>query len=262
MQRRPGSTARQFVPTPGLQYKLIYLARRNPALTADEFPAAWRSHAQLAGSFATSLGKHFLSSRQCVKRPLENLPEAFRNEYDGSTILGMKSWDDLLAARYHPHSLDELQKDEERVFAGAVDDWTMAVEETAIVDGEPGDHVLLAFLAPARDAGDDFAGRSLALARDMAQAAPAATRIVWNRVVDPASAYRFAAVTECWFDSFDAAARAAADPQLVAALGQHGIADRDASVRLFACINPGRPLGTSDRPSTMDRNASHDGGGS
>ena len=250
MLRQPTENARRFTPTPGAKYKLIYLARRNPALKAEEFPQAWREHSQLASSFATSLGKHFLSSHQCVKDWAGGLNPAFENGYDGSTILGMKSWEDLLAARYHPHSLDELQKDEERVFAGPVDDWTMAVEENVIVDGEAGSHVLLAFIAPSPAINGDFAQRSLAAASTLAQAAPAATRIVWNKVVDPASAYDFAAVAECWFASADAARRAADDAQVVAALEQPGIADADQSVCLFARINLAKAT------SGMDRNTS------
>lgn len=237
MRLTPSTTARRFKPKQGAQYKLIYLARRNPSLTAEEFPDAWRSHAELAGQFAATLGKHFLGSRQCVKYRLAELPSLFDNHFDGATILSLKSWDDLLAARYHPHALDELQHDEGRVFAGPVDDWTMAVEETIIVDGAPGDHALLAFLAPGPTDSAEFASLSLAAAKRLVPFVPSATRILWNHVIDPAANYPFAAVLEVWFANCASASEAARDPRVIAALEQPDAADRHTSSHVFARLN-------------------------
>lgn len=231
----PSPTARAFTPRPGAMYKLAYLAQRSPALAADEFPQAWREHSQLARSFGTSLGKHFLSSRQCVKERASGIDASFDNDYDGSTILGMKSWEDLLAARYHPHALDELLEDEKRVFAGEVDDWTMAIEENVLKDGEATRNVLLSFLAPR--GGDDFAARSLAEARRISGLVPQASRIVWNEVVDPAKAYPFAALIEVWMPDLPAAIDAAGNSQIVSAIEQGAIADPANGARLFARIN-------------------------
>jgi len=242
--RTPTPTARAFQPKPGALYKLIYLAKRNPTLTAEEFPQAWREHSQLASSYGTSLGKHFLSSHQNVKDRAEDLDPSFANDYDGSTILGMKSWEDLLAARYHPHSLDELQEDEKRVFAGWVDDWTMAVEENVLVDGKPTGNVILSFLTPCDPA--DFAEKSLQAAQSLVALLPGASRIVWNRVVDPASAYPFAAVIEAWLPDATTAKIAASDSQIVPALEQSEIADPEQGARLLARLNLAKATSSTD----------------
>lgn len=231
----PSATARAFIPTPGAQYKLVYLARRSPTLAPEEFPQAWREHSQLASSFGTSLGKHFLSSHQCVKHRADGLATSFVNDYDGSTILGMKSWEDLLAARYHPHALDELLEDEKRVFAGPVDEWTMAVEEHVLRRGNPTTNVLLSFLTP-RDAAD-MAEKSRAAAAELPGLLPSASRIVWNRVIDPAMAYPFAAMIEAWFPDPDSAIAAAGNSQIVPAFEQADIADPSRGARLLARLN-------------------------
>lgn len=234
----PSPTALAFQPDPEKRYKLIYLARRNPALAAEEFPEAWRSHAALAGKFATSLGKHFLSSHQCVKDRNVGVSALLTNDYDGSTILAMKSWKDLLAARYHPHSLEELFEDEKRVFAGAVDDWTMAVEESVIVDGDATSHVLLSFVTPKKC--DAFNNASLTAAGLLPAAFPDAKRIVWNEVVDPARAYRFAAVIEVWFSNREQALAAASNDKALENLGQSTLASETDSVQLLARLNLAR----------------------
>ena len=247
IKRKPSGTALRFEPRPGAHYKLVYLAKRNQALKAEDFPAAWRAHSQLASSFATSLGKHFVSSHQCVTDLSARIDPSFANAFDGSTLLGMKSWADLLAARYHPHALDELQKDEARVFAGPVDDWTMAVEEHELRVGATGGHVLLSFLTPAPGADARlFLERSHAEAEGLPGLMSGASRIVWNRVVDPARSYPFAAVVEAWFPDAESAAHAAADSAIVAAFEQRAIADPAHGARLFARLNLAKLTGGKD----------------
>ncbi|GEM_PF-2551793 len=231
----PSATARAFAPSSGAQYKLAYLAQRSPVLAPEAFPQAWREHSQLASSFGTSLGKHFLSSHQCVKHRTDVIDASFANDYDGSTILGMKSWEDLLAARYHPHALDELLEDEKRVFAGPVDDWTMAIEEKALLQGKPTADVMLSFLTPIQAA--DFHTRSLDAAGALVHLLPEASRIVWNRVVDPAPCYPFAAMIEVWLPDADTAIAAAGDSQIVRALEQADLADPLRGARLLARLN-------------------------
>ena len=234
----PSATALAFCPTPGATYKLIYLARRRSGMPAEAFPEAWRAHSRLASTFATSLGTHFRSSRQCVVDPADGPDPLFTNDHDGSTILTLKSWPDLLAARYHPKALDELLADEKRVFAGAVDDWTMAAEETLLRDDVATDHVLLSFLTPLTGLGAArFAEQSLKLSQRLVAVARGARRIVWNRVVDPAPAFAFAAVTELWFADRDAMIAAAHSYPVRDVLAHTGAADLGRSVHLRARLN-------------------------
>ncbi len=45
--------------------KVIYLARRNPALAVDQFPDRWRQHAILGGTLPTLRGS-FTQVAQCA----------------------------------------------------------------------------------------------------------------------------------------------------------------------------------------------------
>lgn len=221
-------------------YKLIYLARRNPALREDEFPEVWREHSRLASRFVSTFGAHFRSVNQCVKARELGAPPAFRNDYDGACLIGMKSWDDLVAARSHPRAQQELQADELRVFAGLVDPWTMAVEEQPVREGAAGDHVMLAFLAPraglapgALDAGL----ASLARALDECAGARTAGAITIDRVIEPAKDHGFAAVVELWFTDGATMLAAARDEALSRLLACEDIAGAQGNVNLLARLN-------------------------
>src|SRR6202022_577186 len=100
-----------------MTFKLIYLARRNPALTPHEFPEAWRSHSRLASTYATTLGTHYSRVIQCLKAHEAKVPDAFVNDIDGVAMLTMKSWQDMEAPRGDPHAHRVLRDDEPRVFA-------------------------------------------------------------------------------------------------------------------------------------------------
>ena len=234
----PSAASLAFKPDPGASYKLIYLAQRNPALQADDFPQAWREHSQLASKFAGSLGSHFRSVRQCVKDRAAGLADTFSNDRDGSAILAMKSWNDLMSARYHPRALDEMLADEARVFSSQVDNWTMAVAETVLQDGETGEHMILSFLARRPACGPaHFSERSLARTREFARGGSCEARIVWNEVIDPARDLKFDGVIELWYPNRTTALSAAADPKTIEVLEQSDIADPTAGARLFARLN-------------------------
>jgi len=170
-----------------MEHKLFYLARRNPKLTAEQFPQAWRDHSQFASQFGQQFRKHFKSVTQCLKLRESDLLPSFDNEYDGANLLTMVSREGLLAARYQPGTIDELKKDEERVFAGHVDPWTMGAEEYSIVDKQAeGDLIVLSFLFPREGQSEAFTAASHKAAQGLAAlpAASSANRIAWNKVVD------------------------------------------------------------------------------
>src|SRR5450755_1829957 len=79
-----------------MAFKITYLARRNPKIAAEDFSEAWRSHSRLAGTLVNTLGKHFLRVRQCIKVYDAKVPPEYVNPHDGTALLTMKSWDDLL----------------------------------------------------------------------------------------------------------------------------------------------------------------------
>jgi hypothetical protein len=225
-----------------MEYKLIYLARRNPAIAAIDFSEAWRSHSLLASTFVTTLGSHFRGVRQCVKILDADVPASFHNNHDGSALLSMKSWDGLMAARYHPHALDELKRDEERCFADYVDQWTMAVEEHPIVASGDGTGVILSFMVRRPDI--DAETFDVRVKNECLRIAGVPgieehlRSFTLNRTVDMAAApYDFSAVLELWFDDPETAEAAANNPALVAALEQSDVADPALGTRLLARIN-------------------------
>jgi hypothetical protein len=221
-------------------YKIIYLARRKAGMAEGDFPAAWREHSRYAGQVAPMLGRHIASVHQCVKIHGADVPASFRNDHDGSALIGMRSWDDLMSARYHPVSLNELRQDEERHFADYVDNWTNAAETVTVLDRGKGEAAILSFLArrPDVDAAA-FDDGVMAACDALAERPPAGlVRIVRNRVVDMAAPpYDFAAVVELWFGDEPAAVAAANDAVVLAAVEQAGVAEVDRGARLLARLN-------------------------
>lgn len=222
-----------------MDYKLIYLARRNPVIPAADFGAAWLSHAAFANRFADSFSVHFKNARQCVKLHGADLPESFDNDHDGVALLAMQGWEGLQAARNHPIAFDELKRDEERVFAGHVDPWTMPAEEHIVVKLGGGRAFILSFLKPLPGITDEAFHARLAQAMAGLAALPIGmTRLVRNRVLerrDPP--YDFAAIVELWFATEADAIAAAHDPAVIAALEQAEIADPAVGVRLATRLN-------------------------
>ena len=225
-----------------MEYKLIYLAKRNPAIAKEDFPEAWRSHSQLASKFVSSLGSHFRSVRQCIKIWEEKLPESFQNEHDGSAILEMKSYEDMQAARSHPRSQDEMKTDEVRVFADYVEKWTMPCEGHILLDRGAGEFVLLSFLMKRSDLDiDQFFQQLKSDCENLAQlpgSGEQITRLVVNKVIelrDPP--YDFSAIVEIWFANLDDAYQAAGNTKIIEALEQKQIAYPERGARLLARIN-------------------------
>lgn len=222
-------------------HKLIYLARRNPAVSAAAFPKAWREHSELATRFANTLGSHFRRVQQCVKIPDADVPNSLHNAHDGVAILTMKSFDDMQAARSHPRSLDEMAKDEARVFAGAVADWTMPTQEEHLFGDDTGDGqaVLLSFLACRQQIKTgDFVARLRNALEAPALRRDGLTSIALCRVLELREPpYDFAAIAEFWFRTQVEAEAALRDPTFIAALEQPEIADPERGVRMLASIN-------------------------
>jgi hypothetical protein len=213
-----------------MSFKITYLARRNPNIAAEDFPEAWRSHSRLASTLVATLGKHFTRVRQCIKVYEADVPPEYTNVHDGAALLTMKSWDDLLSARYHPDSLKTMHDDEPRVFADYVKNFTMAAEETRYMEKREGAAALLHFV-PRRTGVDpdafqamwsgDHARRILGL--DIVK--ETATGFMLNRVIDtPGPDYDFAGISELWFDDVPQARSAAWD------------ADHRAAIRLLSTV--------------------------
>lgn len=228
-------------------WKMIYLARRNPALAPEQFPQAWREHSAL-GAKCTNVRDKVRSVTQC-SRILEGplLPGA-ATDYDGVNLLLLR---DLQAATdiwNDAETLAIMRPDEPRVFSTYVRDFTLVCEEQVIKDVPRSGTCLVGFLRRREDStAADWRAR-------LAQAQPvswmsrgafaAAGRVVHNAVhLPPPPGYEYDSICEWWFDSPETARTAVGDSDLrdhlQAALGS--IADLPRSVFMFTRVTHSRP---------------------
>lgn len=195
-------------------WKMIYLARRNPGLSAEDFAAAWREHSTL-GRQCRNVQDRVRSVTQCV-RILDSTPEGASTAYDGVNLLGLRDRESADAIWTDPETLAIMRPDEPRVFDRYVRDFTLVAREQLIQDGPPGNAVLVGFLKRRPDMEPaDFA---CMLGR---QPAPwsGVRRTVLNRV-EPLRppGYDYDVVMEWWFDDAASLTQALAGQALPIAL--------------------------------------------
>lgn len=227
-----------------MAFKLIYLAKRNPAIVPADFPEAWRSHSRLASTLAQTMGQHFVRVRQCIKAHEADVPAEYHNEHDGTALLTLRSWDSLVKARYHPDALRIMHADEPRVFAGHVAPWTMAAEEVRLIEKREGNAALVHFFPRGRDCDaytfqEKWTGEYADRIGSLQKVATGAAVFALNHVLDaPSPAYTFAGVSELWFDDLESARAVAWDPAHRAALhGIHSLCDPVRCVSLLIRVN-------------------------
>ncbi|CAH1749310.1 EthD domain-containing protein [Thauera humireducens] len=187
------------------RWKMIYLARRNPALAPEDFPQAWREHSAL-GRECRNVQDKVLGVRQCSRvldRP--GVPQGASAEYDGVNLLSLRdrqAADDIWS---DDETLRIMRPDEPRVFSTYVRDFTLVASETVLVDGEETGVCVVLFLR-------GRAGGVKSLSRaDIEPGSPwaAAARLVWNTVSGECPpGYEYDAIVEAWFASADVIAEA------------------------------------------------------
>lgn len=184
-----------------MSWKMIYLARRNPALAPEAFPQAWREHSAL-GAQCTNVRDKVVQVMQC-SRVLDGPALAGAStDYDGVNLLEIRSrqaaddiWSDA-------ETLAVMKPDEPRVFSTYVRHFTLVCEGHALDDRPRGRCVVVGFLrrSAAATAADWLA------ARDAGAALPGVGRCVWNEVVaEPPPGYAYDAIVEWWYDTPEAA---------------------------------------------------------
>lgn len=190
-----------------MNWKMIYLARRNPALAPEQFPQAWREHSAL-GRQCRNVGQRVKSVAQC-SRLTEAAWPGLSTDYDGVNLLLLADREAAQAIWTDPETLAIMKPDEPRVFDRYVREFTLVCREELLRDGARTPVVLHGFLR--RRAGLDAAAFDAAwAAADPAVALQAgafdqAGRIVDNAVVDPPPpGYEYDRIVEWWFDSAEA----------------------------------------------------------
>ena len=193
-----------------MNWKMIYLARRNPGLRPEEFPQAWREHSAL-GAQCTNVRAKVLSVAQCSRRlDLPALPGA-NLDYDGVNLLGIRDRavaDDIWA---DPETLAFMRPDEPRVFDRYVRECSLVCSEAVLRDEPRSDSLLVGVVQRAQGISD----AAWAAARDAAAALPGAGRCVWNAVeAPPPPGYAFDAIVEWWYPTDEALRHSLADTGL------------------------------------------------
>jgi hypothetical protein len=233
-----------------MNWKMIYLARRNPALAPEDFPAAWREHSAL-GRQCRNVQDKVLGVKQCsrIREGGEDgaLPGASAH-YDGVNLLQLRDLGVASDIWNDPETQAIMRPDEPRVFSSYVRDFTLVCGERVLREAPPGGVVLFGFLR--RSAGVSKAGFDAAWADGPAAPwldAPAlqgALRVVHNRVVqEPPPGYAYDGIAEWWFASVGAARAAFAGQHIALQLpgAYAGLADLAHSVFMFTQVTHSRP---------------------
>lgn len=224
------------------RWRMIYLARRNPALAAGDFAQAWREHSAL-GRQCRNVQDKVLGVTQCARLRDHGedggLPGA-STDYDGVNLLQLR---DLAVATdlwNDPETLAIMRPDEPRVFSTYVRNFTLVCREQVLRDGPASPVGVFGFLR--RNPGVSKSAFDMAWnngPQDAWLSAPAldnARRVVHNHVVQtPPEGYDYDAIAEWWFDSADAARAAFADSRNGNA---NGAPDMRSKVRDLRCQLP------------------------
>lgn len=188
--------------------KLMYLARRNPSLSAQQFTPRWRQHGALGMSMPR--WKNIWRYIHC-----DVLPES-QSEYDGVGIVWHKSPETRKAHREDMSSQAIMEADERQTFDRLVVNFCALMEEFTMLEPQPNARVKLIRFATSREgvSREDFvsdaavhaqqviAAASVTLLRGFVQnhAQPSETGRPWGLAYDY--------VEELWFDNVQQATRA------------------------------------------------------
>ncbi len=177
-------------------WKMIYLARRNPALAAEDFPQAWREHSAL-GRQCRNVQDKVTGVAQC-SRILDagDALAGVSTDYDGVNVLDLRDrqaaddiWNDA-------ETLAIMRPDEPRVFSTYVRDFTLVTAEESLRAGEVCDVALFIFLRPQAGARLRVDGQALAAADGFAQAG----RLLLNHVDgDCPPGYEYSHIIAAWY---------------------------------------------------------------
>jgi len=229
-----------------MDYKLIYLAQRNPAVSPQDWPRAWRSHAAFAAKFpvldAQITGLYYCS--RIFEPALDGAPVALpgaTREHDGVAVIS-SPFGVHVGGTLAPEDRARILEDELRVFRIHTPNFSFRCKEVLVEGGAPGGAAVVRFLA--RKPGlspEAFLARWRETAPTLAAAA-GAVRYVQNALIEPPPpGYPFDGVEETWFATAEDAVRflAAQPPRERARLG--ALSDAGRSVTIATDVIHGWP---------------------
>jgi hypothetical protein len=224
---------------------MIYLARRNPSIEAEDWPRMWRSHAAYAATILTldaRLSSLFYCARvlQVDGTPVDP-PGAARN-YDGVAIVSSDT-DEVPQVEMTPEVRAKIDQDELRVFSTYVPRFSFHCEEVLGHGGAPGKAAVIRFLVRKADSAREaflahWGGRHAEIARRADDASGIVTRYVHDGLIkEPPPEYPFDGITETWFANIEDAVRSFADDTLApVAQDLTAFCDRERSVTLLTYV--------------------------
>ncbi len=227
-------------------YKAIYLVRRNPALSPEQFRERWKQHSALTGT-TQRIRPYFTQVVQCARSDHAGPADA-TTAFDGANLLGLVNRAGGYGVFEEPEHRDVMLPDELATFSGPIRDCTLVTREHVCKPGPFTRHLVLRFLKFAASAGHEATfGRWCERQSERDARGPAAElvrRSVANRVVEPAPAeFAFDLVTETWFPDPDALASHSRDAHSQSALNEAigTFCDPTRSVTFVAQVNHSRP---------------------
>ena len=116
--------------------KLLYLARRNPRLSREEFPKRWRKHAASVGGGAPEVLSEIRSTHYCLVRPSREVLPASSDEYDGVGLVRLHGLASIPAMHHHMVTNEITMADELRTFDTYVTNFGVFCAEEVVRDGE------------------------------------------------------------------------------------------------------------------------------
>jgi hypothetical protein len=175
---------------------MIYLARRNPALTREEFAKRWKKHAAVVGAGAPEALTEIRAARYCIASGAQ--------EYDGVGLLSLASLNSIPSMHRALVGTEVSLADELRTFSTYVKDFAVYCSEEVLRDTPHTTHALLHFVRRSEAIGPTaFAAAWRDHARQLERSLDGTLRRhVLNHVIAAAPpGYGFDGVHELWCDS-------------------------------------------------------------
>ena len=220
--------------------KVIYLARRNPALSRDEFPARWRQHSLLAGSMP-SIRPGFSQVAQCLNLYDRSFVPRAALDYDGVNLLTFNDAERVTAVWQSDEVHNLVLPDELATFDRYVRQFSLTAEEHLVGQGPMQPFCLIVFLKRDRKLSLDEFGHGIVEAHR--KTGQGGRRAVVNLVTDRQPDYNFDAVTELWFASAEEAAEVTQSQDYAESYlkGRWEICDEWRTLTMMTRINYARP---------------------
>jgi hypothetical protein len=196
-----------------MPYKMLYLARRAPTVSWEDWPRTWKSHAVFASQFPAMDGTiDWMRYTTRIDDPaLGDLPVS--TAHDGVSVAEAPALETFQGKGFSPEQRALIDADELRVFDRYTPDFSFYCTETRVLDGPLGEAAVFRFLLrrpdlPREDFDAYLKGQHSRLAAEKAGELGVSRWAINFSIAAPPPAFPFDAIEECWFATPQDAARA------------------------------------------------------